>query len=99
MERGWGWGPGRSRPHFAILSAMNTPAPVAIVVPMDDEFAPYRELFPKLRRADATGPWDVYEAEGGTRPVLIIICDVGPVNAAAATERIIGQFSPAAVLH
>lgn len=78
---------------------MSSSAPAGIVVPMDDEFAPYRELFPKLRRVDATGPWEVYEAEGARRPVLIIICDVGPVNAAAATERVIGQFAPAAVLH
>jgi adenosylhomocysteine nucleosidase len=82
-----------------MLGAMSEKAPIAIVVPMDDEFAPYRALFPAVRRVKATGPWEVYEAGTGPHPLLLIISDVGPVNAAAATERVIGQFAPRAVLH
>jgi adenosylhomocysteine nucleosidase len=78
---------------------MDSRSPVAIVVPMDDEFAPYRELLPGLRRLDGTGPWEIYEGRTGSRRLVLIICDVGPTNAGAATERLIAQFSPEAVLH
>jgi adenosylhomocysteine nucleosidase len=72
--------------------------PIAIIVPMDDEFAPYRAMLPDLHRVDA-GPWEVYEAGPDGRRLLLIICDVGPVNAGAAAERVIAQFGPRAVLH
>ncbi len=75
---------------------------VAVVVPMDGEFAPYRALYPDLRRTAAApaGPWEVYETRTAAgRPLLFILSDVGPVNAAAATERLLACFAPAAVLH
>ena len=78
---------------------MDNRAPVAIVVPLEEEFAPYRALLADLSRVDDCGPWEVYAGRAGGRPVLVIICDVGPVNAAAATERLIAQWAPAAVLH
>lgn len=84
---------------------MSTDAPIAIIVPMEGEFAPYRALLPEMRRigdgsgGHPAGPWEMYEAEAGRRRVVLIICDVGPVNAGAATERVIARFAPAAVLH
>jgi adenosylhomocysteine nucleosidase len=85
---------------------MSLTSPVAIVVPMDDEFAPYRDLLGEVRPVDGCGPWEVYEArtrpgspEAGAQTVVLIICDVGPVNAGAATERIITRCAPIAVLH
>ncbi|MGH2588928.1 MAG: hypothetical protein ACRDJE_28730, partial [Dehalococcoidia bacterium] len=68
---------------------MNADAPIAIVVPMAGEFEPYRGLLTRLRRRDDCGPWEVYEARAGTRRLLMIVSGPGPVNAAAATERLI----------
>lgn len=78
------------------------PNAVAVVVPMDGEFAPYRALYPAMQRvpADQSGPWEMYAARTAAgRPLLFVICDVGPVNAAAATERLLARFAPQAVLH
>lgn len=72
---------------------------MAVVVPVDGEFEPYRAIVPDLRRRDDSGPWEVYEANAGDRRMLLIISGAGPVNAAAATERLIARYEPAAVLH
>ena len=78
---------------------MDSRPPVGIVVPMDVEFAPYRELAGGVRRLDGAGPWEVYEGRAGGRRLVLIISDCGPANAAAAVERLIAQHAPAAVLH
>ena len=78
---------------------MSRTAPLALVVPMEGEFAPYRALLGDLRRRDDHGPWEVYEASVGARPLLLVISGPGPVNAAAATERLIARNEPVAVLH
>jgi adenosylhomocysteine nucleosidase len=78
---------------------MNDTRPVAIVVPVEGEFAAYRGLVPDLRRLDSGSPWELYETRAGTRPLLLIISHAGPVNAAAATERLIARHNPLAVLH
>jgi adenosylhomocysteine nucleosidase len=73
--------------------------PIAVVVAVEEELAPYRGLLPGLRRVRETGPWEVYEAEAGGRRVVLVLSDCGPANAGAATERVVGQFSPAFVLN
>jgi adenosylhomocysteine nucleosidase len=73
--------------------------PTAIVVPMEGEFEPYRGLLSDLRMRDDSGPWEVYEARAGDSRVVAVICGPGPVNAAAATERLIARYDPVAVLH
>lgn len=78
---------------------MKDARPVAIVVPMEEEFAPYRRLLGGLRRLDDAGPWEVYEGYAQSRRAVLILCDVGPVNAGAATERVICRHAPAVVLH
>ncbi len=79
---------------------MNSEArPVAIVVPTEWEFAPYRGLLPDLRALDGVGPWEAYEARAGEQTVVLIVSGAGPVNAGAATERLIAGFRPLAVLH
>jgi adenosylhomocysteine nucleosidase len=77
----------------------NDDRPVAIVVPTEWEFTPYRGLLPGLRTVDGVGPWEVYEARAGDQTVVLIVSGAGPVNAAAATERLIAGFRPVAVLH
>lgn len=81
-----------------MLRAMNRQQPVGIVVPTEGEFAPYRALLSAMRRVDR-GPWEVYEARAADRRVALIISDCGPANAAAATERLIAEYAPAAILH
>jgi adenosylhomocysteine nucleosidase len=78
---------------------MNAERPLAIVVPMEGEFAPYRALLPGMRRLMDSGPWEIHEAAVAGRRLLLIISAPGPVNAAAATERLIARFEPAAVFH
>ena len=78
---------------------MDSRLPLGIVVPTEAEFAPYRRLLGGLRRLDDSGPWEVYEGRARDRRVVVIISDCGPANAAAATERLIAQHAPAAVLH
>ncbi|MGE0543255.1 MAG: 5'-methylthioadenosine/S-adenosylhomocysteine nucleosidase [Dehalococcoidia bacterium] len=74
-------------------------APIAVVVPVDGEFEPYRAILPSLQRRDDSGPWEVYEGRSADRRMLLVISGAGPVNAAAATERLIARYEPAAVLH
>lgn len=83
----------------AIILAMDHSRPVAIVVPMEGELAPYRGLLSSMRPLDGAGPWEMFEAEAGGRRVVLILSGPGPVNAGAATERVIAQTDPVAVLH
>ena len=78
---------------------MGDQRPVAIVVPVEEEFAAYRGLVEGVRRVGGCGPWEVYEGFAAARLVVLVISDCGPANAAAATERVIAKFEPVAVLH
>jgi len=78
---------------------MSRDRPLAVVVPMEGEFLPYARLLGEPRRLDDTGPWELYEAQTAGRRVLLVVCGPGPVNAAAATERLIAHHEVAAVLH
>lgn len=70
---------------------------IAVVIPIEEEFRAFRDLLPEIKRLESNSPWEFYEAAGGE--VIFVISDCGPVNAAAATERVIAQFSPQYVLH
>lgn len=67
-------------------------------MPTEAEFTPYHALAGTLVRVPDTGPWAIYEAAGARR-LLLILCGVGPANAAAATERLVALYRPAAILH
>lgn len=77
---------------------MSEPRAVAIIVPVDHEFEPYRALVSDLTLIES-GPWRMYRARAGRQPLMLILCDVGPANAGAATERVIALHNPVAVLH
>ena len=72
---------------------------IAIVVPTPGEFEPYRALLPDLRRLNDAGAWDAFEASAGGRRLVFILSAAGPVNAAAAGERLITQYAPRVMLH
>lgn len=72
--------------------------PVGIVVPLEEEFLPWRLLLPDLGKVKGCGPWDLFEGLAGAQPVVIVVSDCGPANAAAALERLIVRFDPSLVL-
>lgn len=78
---------------------MSGDLPVAIIVAMDEELAPYRALVGGWRRLGACAPWEAHEGRIGRRRVALLVSDCGPVNAGAATERAILQLRPALVLN
>jgi nucleoside phosphorylase len=78
---------------------MDADRPVGIVVPMEGELAPYARLLEDLHPREGAGPWEMFAARAGPRPVALVLSGPGPVNAAAATERLIAACAPAAVLH
>lgn len=65
---------------------------------MEEELAPYRALLDDLRPT-RSGPWEVLEGRAGACRVVAIVSDCGPANAAAACERLVACYAPAAVLH
>lgn len=73
-------------------------APVGIVVPMEEELLPWRHLLPDLGKVAGCGPWEVFEGLAGSRPIVIVVSDCGPANAAAALERLVVRFEPDLVL-
>jgi adenosylhomocysteine nucleosidase len=71
-------------------------ARAAIIVALQEEFAPYRALIPGLVRDD-DGIWERYVTPDGS--LAITLCDCGPINAIAAAERIITTCNPDVLLN
>jgi len=78
---------------------MTVPSPIAFVIPTATEFLPFMALIPGLRAVDRHGPWQVHEGALAGRQLVFITSGAGPVNAAAATERLVVAYGPTAVLH
>ncbi len=72
--------------------------PVALLAAMEEELAPFFRLLDGLRPLDGIGPWEAYEGRAGGRRVVAALSDCGPVNAAAACERLLAREPCAAVL-
>ncbi len=72
--------------------------PVAIVIPMEEELRPLLEAIPGISRTDRLAPWEAWQGSIGACPVVLVLSDCGPANAAAATERAISVVAPVAVL-
>jgi adenosylhomocysteine nucleosidase len=71
----------------------------ALVVPTEGELQPFFDLLPGLARLEDVGPWEIYAADAGGARIVLILSHAGPVNAAAATERLIAQYAPGAILN
>src|SRR5581483_4086599 len=78
---------------------MNQRTAAALVVPTEGELRPFFDLLRGLERLDGSGPWETYAADAGEARIVLILSHAGPVNAAAATERLIAQYAPGAVLN
>lgn len=63
---------------------------------MAEEFGTYPQLLPGLYRED-DGIWERYLTPDGR--VALVISDCGPVNAAAAAERLIGSWAPEVLIN
>lgn len=72
--------------------------PIALLVPVEEEFEPFRKLFSDLKPVDSKSPWEIYETQVANRRLLLMLCDCGPACAGAAGERIIAEFKPDAIL-
>ena len=60
--------------------------PVAFVVPVEEELAPYRALVEGFARLESFRPWEAYGGRVGGRRVGLVVSDCGPANAGAATH-------------
>lgn len=73
------------------------PKNIGIVVPTIFELGPLLEAIPELS-IKAKSPWQIYSADLADLKLTVIISFIGPANAAAATEHLIG-FKPDLILH
>lgn len=79
------------------ILASARPKHIGIVVPTIFELGPLLEAIPELS-IKAKSPWQIYSAELADLKLTVIISFIGPANAAAATEHLIG-FKPDLILH
>lgn len=73
-------------------------SPVAVICAIEEEMAHLRRLLPpgrEERRANRSA-W-LTELDG--LPILLAVCGMGMLSAAAVTESIIGQWAPSAILN
>lgn len=73
-------------------------APIAIIVAMESERMHLETLIPGMERRDE-GIWPTWHGTVNGGPVVVIICGIGMVSAAAATEHAIATWQPSAILN
>jgi len=79
----------------------NKPKHIGIVMPTTFELAPLLEVIPQLKLISQS-PWQIYSAELAGLKLTVIVSFIGPANAAAACEHLIGHCSdlkPDFILH
>jgi adenosylhomocysteine nucleosidase len=79
------------------VAVINHP-PIAIIVAMESERTHLDAFFPGVKPSD-DGIWPTWQMELNGTPVVVIVCGIGMVSAAAATEHAITRWRPAAVLN
>ncbi|MGH2531845.1 MAG: 5'-methylthioadenosine/S-adenosylhomocysteine nucleosidase [Thermomicrobiales bacterium] len=72
--------------------------PIGIVVAMESELRHLLAAAP-VERGGRGGIWLERWLTVGDRPIVAVLCGIGLINAAAATERLIDAHHPAAVLN
>lgn len=70
---------------------------VGIVIPTSFELGPLLLRLPQLT-LQQSAPWQIYQGNQGNLKISLIVSFIGPANAAAATEYLIG-LGPELVLH
>lgn len=79
----------------------NQPKHIGIIMPTAFELAPLLEAIPQLKLISQS-PWQIYSAELSGVKLTVIISFIGPANAAAACEHLIGLckgLRPDFILH
>ena len=72
--------------------------PIAVLVAIEEELRHLRDIL-QADRVEARGGRLVWVADVDGRAVILALCGIGMVSAAAATESVVGQYGPAAVLN
>ena len=75
-----------------------TRAPIAVICALDDELMHLREALPPSRE-EWQGNRRVWYTELDGQPIVLALCGLGMIAAAAATESVILHHAPAAVLN
>lgn len=77
---------------------MDNPRPIGLVVAMDAELIHTLRAFPPTL-SEQRGGWTFHTLSIGAHNVIALRSGMGLINAAAATERLIAEFDPRAILN
>jgi adenosylhomocysteine nucleosidase len=72
--------------------------PIAVICALDDELAHLRDALPPGRE-EWRGNRGTWHTELDGQPIVLALCGIGMISAAAVTESVIGQYQPSAVLN
>src|SRR5215211_2560356 len=72
--------------------------PIAVICALADELAHLRDALPPGRE-EWRGNRCVWHTELDGQPIVLALCGIGMLSAAAVTESIIGHYRPAAILN
>ena len=72
--------------------------PIAVICALEDELVHLREALPPGRE-EWRGNRCVWHTALGDLPIVLAVCGIGMISAAAVTESVISEYAPAAVLN
>ena len=73
-------------------------APIAVLVAIEEELRHLRDVL-HADRVEARGGRLVWVADVGGQRVVLALCGIGMVSAAAVAESVVGQYNPSAMLN
>lgn len=71
---------------------------IGILAPMEDEILPLKEVTQNLQ-TKTIGTYVFYEGNLEGQPVVLLLCGIGKVAAAAGTALLIHQYAPQAIIN
>src|SRR5262245_51990779 len=72
--------------------------PIAVICALADELAHLGGALPPGRQ-EWRGHRRIWHTELAGRPIILALCGIGMLSAAAVTEAVIGNYRPAAILN
>jgi len=73
-------------------------APIAVICALADELAHLRDALPPGRE-EWRGNRAIWHTELDGQPIVLALCGIGMISAAAVTESLVGQYQPSAILN